>query len=49
MIDERNGWDITDYGVGEYDRMGPLLCCVGRKQTSARMAEAVEAAWGPYE
>lgn len=25
VIDARNGWDITDYGGGDYDRMGLFL------------------------
>jgi len=25
IIDARNGWDITDYGKGDYDRMGLFL------------------------
>lgn len=25
VIDARNGWDITDYGAGDYDRMGLFL------------------------
>jgi|OM-RGC.v1.039420263 hypothetical protein len=28
VIEAPNGWYITDYGAGEYDRMGPLLCWV---------------------
>ena len=27
VIDARLGWDITDYGAGDYDRMGASPTC----------------------
>ena len=38
VIDARNGWDITDYGLGDYDKMGLFLFTLrnGRQEDLAR-------------
>lgn len=38
VIDARNGWDITDYGDGDYDKMGLFLFTLrnGRQEDLAR-------------